>query len=185
MASGIWVAGPTEIHVGVKVGGGLAFLGWSLEGVRVRFNPFWNNVHADLAGMMPLDVQLMGEVAQASCDLAVWDEAVLQACQSRGNPYTGSSGFMAGGYVGGLMLTEGAAYRTLIYPPFRDLKPSQAAQLPYNFLRAFLAGPDDIHPLGTRPKRVRVIFQAIPAYNPLDGSWTLWNRDSSGKPPAI
>jgi hypothetical protein len=183
MPSGVWVAGPCELHVGVKVGGALAFAGWSLEGFRVRITPLWRPVHADLAGDMPLDMQFMGEMATITGDLAVWDELVLQACQSRGNPYAGVPGLMTAGYVGGLMVTEGAAYRTLLYPGFWNVKPT--AGPPYNFLRSFLHGPDDISPIGTRQKRFRVVYQALSLYGPLDGSWTLYNRDVSGKPVAV
>lgn len=187
--AGVWVSGPTELHAGVGSGGGLRFLGWALGGVRVSFRPHWADVHLDLAGQMPFDCQFMGEEAFVSAELTAWDEAVLAACQTRANPVAGTPGVMPAGSMGGLMVTEGAAYRLLAYAPYAAGnalgKLTQAGQVPgYNFLRSWLAGPDEIAPLGIRPKQVRIFFRALPVYSPLDGSWTLYNRDVTGKPLA-
>jgi hypothetical protein len=189
MASNVWVAGPTEIHVGVGSSGGMRFLGWALGGVRVSLRPHWADVHVDLSGQMPFDCQFMGEEAFITAELTAWDEAVLTACQTRTGPSTGTAGMMPAGSMGALMVSESAAFRLLCYPPYAGGnavgKLTQAGQVPaYNFLRAILAGPDDIAPLGIRPKQVRAFFRALPLYSPVDGSFTLYNRDSTGKPLA-
>lgn len=189
MASNVWVAGPTEIHVGVGSSGALRFLGWALGGVRVSLRPHFADVHLDLSGQMPFDAQFMGEEAFVSAELTAWDEAVLTACQTRTGPSTGTAGVMPAGSMGGLMVAEGAAYRLLAYPPYAGGnsvgKVTQTGQVPaYNFLRAWLAGPDDIAPLGIRPKQVRVFFRALSQYQPQDGSFLLYNRDVTGKPLA-
>lgn len=183
MPSNVWVAGPTEVHVGVGSSGTLRFLGWALGGVRLSLRPYWNDVHLDLAGMMPFDVQFQGEEAFASEELSAWDYSVLTACQSRPNPVSGTAGVMPAGSMGQLMVAEGSAYRILLYPPY-VAKPTQAGQFPWNFLRGWLAGPDDIAPLGIRPTQVRTFFRAISLYSPQDGSFTLYNRDTTGKPVA-
>lgn len=182
MASGIWVAGPTEIWVGVGSGGSLAFLGWATpEGVRGQIQAFSEHARSDLAGpMMPHDVQFFGEQISATCELAVWDEAVFRACQSRANPFAPVPGFMPAGSVGGLMRAEGAAYRTLLYPPYAISKASQAGQIPYNILAAWLKGPD-VWNMGTRQKTMHIYLEGIPVYNPANGSWTTYDTNVAGK----
>lgn len=182
MATGIWVAGPTEVWCGVGAGGALAFLGWATpEGFRGRLTPMSSPVRCDLAGDMPLDMQFMGEQAHVFGELAVWDEAVLRACQTRSNPFAGVAGRMAAGSIGSMLKAEGAAFRTLLFPPYTVSKPTQAGQTVYNFLSSWLRGPDEIGPIGTHQKLVRVFFEALPVYNPQDGSFVTYNSDVAGK----
>jgi hypothetical protein len=182
MASGIWVAGPAELWVGVGAGGSLAFLGWSTpEGFRGRITPMATPVRCDLAGDMPLDMQFMGETIHLFGDLAVWDEAVLRACQTRGNPFGGIAGRMEAGAVGALMRLEGKAYRTLLYPPYTASKPTQAGQTVFNVVSSWLRGPDEIGPIGTHHKLVRVFIEGLPVYNPADGSFTTYDSNVAGK----
>lgn len=182
MASSIWVAGPTEIWVGVGAGASLAFLGWATpEGVHGRIEAYGEPARSDIAGpRMPHDVQFFGETISATCELAVWDDAVLRACQTRANPFGGVAGRMPAGSIGGLLRTEGAAYRTLLYPPYPVLKPSQAGQTVYNILAGWLKGPDQFN-LGTRQKLMRIFIEGIPVYNPADGSWTTYDSNVAGK----
>jgi hypothetical protein len=179
----IYVAGPCEIHVGVGTAGSLVFLGWSEAGVRISIQPGWDDVPSDLAGSrVPHDVQAMGEQAFISYDLKVWNESVYAQCAARWNPFTGPRGVQPVGAVGGLMVTEGAAYRLLVYSPYAALKPSQAAQSHYNFFRSWVAGPDDIAPVGTRAKKIRIVHRAIGSYDPLTGGWPLYDGSAAGKP---
>ena len=182
----ILVPGPAEIHCGVGSGGTLAFLGWSEAGVRLNHYHFWEDVHADIAGpQMPADTQYQGAVGNISLDLKVANWAVFEAIASRGNPRGGVAGALPAGHIGGLMATEGAAFRLLVYPPFVAKAIMRAGGLrPYSYPVAWLAGPDDFD-YSTRPLKMRCVFKAISRYDPRDGSWLLYNADSSGKPAAV
>ncbi len=184
--SQIFVAGPCEIHCGVGSAGALAFLGWSETGVRVSENPEWDDVPADLSGSrVPYDVQFMGTQAYVSFDLKVWGMDVYNRIAARWNPFgAGVPGFMPYGTIGELMIAEGAAFRLLVYPPYKDLKPGVMGTMrSYNFTKAWLAGPDDINPIGTRAMKIRMIFRAIMARDQF-GNWLLYNDDATGKPAA-
>jgi len=181
----IYVAGPCEIHCGVGANGALAFLGWSESGVRISLNPEWDDVPADLAGSrMPADVQFMGETAMISADLKIWNNVVYASCASRGNPFSGTRGQIPFGQIGGLMITEKAAYRILVYNSYTT-KTSQNSFNSWNFFAGWLAGPDVIDPLGTKAAKIRVVFRAIPIYDSLTGNWALYDGSSAGKPAAI
>jgi hypothetical protein len=182
MASGIWVAGPTELWVGTGSGGALEFLGWSTpEGFRGRITPLSSPIRCDLAGEMPLDVQDMGEVVHLFGDLAVWDEVVLRACQTRNPAARGFVGVKAAGSIGALLKAEGRAFRTLLFPPYALTKPSQAGQTIYNLLSSWLKGPDEVGPIGTHQKIVRVFIEAIPVYYPLTGDFVTYDSNVAGK----
>lgn len=186
MAAQIYVAGPCEIHVGVGAAGALVFLGWSESGVRVSIQPAWDDVPSDVAGSrLPHDVQYQGEQAFISYDLKVWSESVYAQLAARFNPFTGTRGTDPVGARGGLMVQEGAAHRLLVYSPYAALKASQATQKSYNFFASWLAGPDDLEPLGTRGKKIRVVHRAIGYYDPATGGWPLYDHNTAGKPAAL
>jgi hypothetical protein len=180
-----WVAGPAEIHVGVGPGDSLLFLGWTLEGVRITSQPYWAPVRCDDAGMMPRDMLRLGETWTVTAPLAVFDDAVMEACKNRGNPTGAAStqGSMPVGDIGTMMNEEGASYRLLVYPGFFGM-PGKMAGQPNNFLRAFLQR-EDTAPIGTRQKIVHATFQCLSFRDPLTGSFFGWDRNVGGKPAAL
>jgi hypothetical protein len=180
----IYVPGPCELHVGTGSSGSLQFLGWSESGVRASINREWDDVPADIAGTrMPADVQFMGEQAYISCDLKVFNNPIFNKIASAQNPFSGTRGNMPYGSLGKLMVTEGAAYRLLVYSPYAVLKPAMSAWSQLNFFTAWLAGPDDI-PNSTKATKIRALFRAIASYNSSTGEWDLYDQDISGKPAA-
>ncbi len=184
-----FVAGPCELHVGVGSGGALAFLGWSESGVRVSNRSLFEDVKADISGpLQPGDVQLMGEESFVSCDLKVFNWLVWEAISSRAGAKNVSlvpPGFLPAGGMGALMIGEGLSYRLLVYRPY-GLKTqflSRGMRPAYNFLNAYLLGPDDSDN-SVRAMKIRTVFRSIPTYNPADGSFTNFNGDYTGKPAA-
>lgn len=181
--SQIFVAGPAEIHCGVGSNGSLAFLGWSETGVRISDSPEWDDVPADISGSrVPADVQYMSSQAFVSLDLKVWNMNVYNAIAARYLPQSGlTRGLMPFGSIGALMLGQGSAYRLLVYPPYSQ-EAAMAPIRPYNFFSAWLAGPDDVHPFGTKAMKIRCIFRSIPRYDVVTGSFSLYNDNSAGRP---
>lgn len=185
----ILVAGPTEIHFGI--GGGLQaplqFVGWSETGVRVSIRPRFEDVRCDLSGQqVPLDLQYDGQDAICSCDLKLVNASVVALMMNRSAPALQPRGIDVAGSYGGLMFQEGAGIRLLIYGPYNVTKPTQLGQVPpFNFPAAVLLGPDDWAEYGTKAMRIRAVWRAIPAFNPLDGSWILYNNDTTGKPTVL
>ena len=188
--SSVMVAGPCEIHCGVAAGGALAFLGWSEGGVRVSLRPFYEDVKADIMGpMSATTVQQMGQEAWVSFDLRIWDENVWRLVSARANARVGAAvggGFFPNGAIGALVFEESEYFRLLVYKSYQGKAINTQANniAAYNFPGAYLAGPDDVDPIGTRASKIRCVFRAIMARNALDGSATLYNEDFSGKPVA-
>lgn len=179
----IYVAGPAEIHVSIYRGSNLRFLGWTEAGVNIHIRGEWDDVPADLAGTrMPADVQAMGEQYFAAGDLKIWNQDVYNQIAARANFAVDPEGSLGQGSIGRLMIAEGLAYRVLIYAPYSVLKPSQVSFKSYNFLNAWLAGPDVINPYGSRASKIRVLFRGINAYDCQSGKWLGYNHDASGKP---
>jgi hypothetical protein len=182
------VAGPCEIHCGVASGGGLAFLGWSEGGVRVSLRPFYEDVKADILGpLSPTTVQQMGEEAWVSLDLKIWNESVWRSIASRANARAGAAvagGYYPNGAIGALVFEEDEGFRLLVYKSYQSKQINTAAGniAAYNFPAAYLAGPDDVDPIGTRASKIRCVFRALLARDPLTGHCTLYNEDYSGKP---
>jgi hypothetical protein len=178
-----WVAGPCELHAGVGPGDSLLFVGWTLDGVAIESVPYFSPVRADDAGMMPRSMQRMGETWRVIAPLAVWDDDVLEACKSRGDPTGGTPGVMPVGDIGTMMLEEGSAYRLLVYPGFYGM-PGKKPGKPNNFLRAYLRS-DRTHPVGTRQKIVHAVWECLSFRDPLTGTYTGFDRNVSGKPAAL
>src|SRR5947209_20261571 len=108
-----WVPGPVELHAGVGAGGALAFVGWAdVGGFHVRIVLAWSAMRADVKGNA-VDVQRMGEEAFITGELKIWNEPVLRACQSRGNPFAGVPGVMTAAEMGMPMIRGGATYRVV------------------------------------------------------------------------
>ena len=184
------VGGPCEIHCGVAAGGALAFLGWSEGGVRVSLRSFYEDVKADIMGpMSATTVQQMGEEAWVSLDLRIWNESVWRLIAARANARVGSvvnPGFYPNGAIGALVFEESEYFRLLVYKSYQAKAMNvAAANVPaYNFPAAYLAGPDDVDPIGTRASKIRCVFRAIMARDSTSGNCTLYTEDYSGKPVA-
>jgi hypothetical protein len=182
------VAGPCEIHCGVGAGGTLVFLGWSEGGVRVSSRPFYEDVKADIMGpMSAATVQQMGSEAWVSLDLRLWNEDVWRLIASRANARVGAAvagGYFPNGAIGALVFEENEYFRLLVYKSYQAKAINAGNIAAYNYPGAYLAGPDDIDPIGTRASKIRCVFRAIMARNAADGSATLYDENFSGKPAA-
>jgi hypothetical protein len=188
--AGFQVAGPAEIHVGTGAGGGLAFLGYSEAGVRVSNRAHYEDVKSDVLGpMSPTEIQQMGAELWVSFDLRISNEAVWQSIASRANNrlQAVAEGFYPNGVIGALVGAEGLAYRLLVFKPYASKAIFTAAGVRpcFNSPFAYLAGPDDIDPIGVRAQKIRVVFRSILQRNPATGDCVLYNSDASGKPPPV
>lgn len=176
------VAGPAQVYAFVGAGGTPGLLGYSDGGVRVSVRLAHEDVHCDLMGdQVPTDVMLKGADALVSLRLRLWDQAVLSAVMTVGNPFNSAfEGAFLPGYIGGLLGAEGGTFRLLVVPPYASFKPSQAATLPWNFPMAFLYSSADFEGLGMRATAAPIQFRAIPALSPTTGVAVLYNRLTDG-----
>lgn len=173
--------GPAELYVGTGSGGALEFLGWSEAGMRFNFDAEFEDVMSDISGTrIPFDVQFMGIQAFMSGDLTVYNEPIFNKLLVR--VPGGSVGTIGAGHIGHLLNLEGGGVRTLINAPYAAKAAFTATmQKAWNFPRAHLISPTEID-VGTRVKKIRFIFRAIPTWNQLTGEATLYDDSIVGKP---
>lgn len=180
-----YVHGPAEIHLGDQgASGSLTFVGWSEAGVRITFDGAFEDVPSDISGTrIPFDVQAMAQQAFISADINIYKETVLNEAINRLND-NAAAGFLASGSVGTMLRLEDMAFRLLIYSPYRVSKSTVYSDMNhYNFWTAYLMDAVDVE-VGTRYKRVRCIFRAIPWWNDNGADpyrAVLWDETITGR----
>ncbi len=175
-----FVNGPAHIFLGVpSVGAGIIssvlssatrapnYLGTTEGSPSVSLDPVpLRPLYNDMAGDRPLDKSYQGRTAVISCDFTRWNEDVLASAQAA-NPFGGVRGFDSALDIGALMLNEGYAFPLYMAHPFAAKAAYKAAGLPSGFtFWACLVEQDSIPQGGTKPKKVRLVFQALPVLVP-------------------
>jgi hypothetical protein len=178
LATAFRVTGPVQIFVGTGADGALQFLGWSETGVRVTLNGEFEDVLCDIGGpKIGTDVIYQGIDAHITCDVIKYDEAVLTALQAR--VFSGTSGGIAANTIGALMVSQSQGQRLLLNCPYSTIYNDMIAA--YNFLATYLEGPVDVE-TGTKVKKARCVWRAIPVWAATGGTATLWNTSTTGMP---
>lgn len=180
MATAFRVTGPTQIFVATGASNALQFLGWSESGVEIELNGEFEDVICDIGGpRLPTDVQWMGIDAHITADIVKYDEAVLTALLARSylNTSTGSLGQYD---MGTLMVSQAATQRLLLNCPYSTKFSDMVAA--YNFVATYLEGATRIS-TGTKVKKARCVWRAIPSFAQTGGTATLWNASTTGLVP--
>lgn len=82
----IQVAGQSLVWVGSGTGGNLETLGYSRDGVNMRFDGYFLDVHTDDQGGdagPPADVQWLGQSAMISLELTKWEPTIADKIVNR------------------------------------------------------------------------------------------------------
>lgn len=189
-----YVTGPVDAWA--NIGGTPRFIGHCERSPSVQLRPYYDPVFNDLAGQrVPLDVVYQSCDAMISLDLTRYNESTYLLLASRpGNVIRGTN---IPGDIGTLMLGEGKAFTLWLRFPYAAKPPMQQAvsnvsggPMPagYRFAAAYLEGPDDLGPLGTTARRLRLNFHALPLLiaggnSPLGAAtFFLYDHDVSALP---
>lgn len=139
------------------------FIGTAERSPQIQIRKSWMPLFNDLGGpSIPFDMSYAGEEAFISADITRWNESVY-ASLTAGPFNLGNRGFDINGDIGTLMMTENAAGALTLVFPYTSLKPLTYGTQPfgYYFRRAWLEGPDILDPLGTQPRKTRLVWRAL------------------------
>lgn len=146
------------------------FLGTAEEYPTVDIIPHYRPINTDAAGGRhgaPEDEAWVGEEAIIQATLTYWNESVFAACAAR--PLGGAGrGFAYQKQMGTLMLREGAAYTVWVYFPYwskqfqplPNLAGPQKMPAGYRFPRCYLIAPERLSVLGSRPRKISLLWRA-------------------------
>lgn len=148
MPATINVDGPAVVQVDTGTSHALETLGYTRDGVEVRFEGHFVDVPGDENGGEagpPIDVQYMGERAIIRLELTKYDAIVAGKIAAR--VWGETSGVPAD--AGTLFFGSGKAFRVLI----------NTTERPYNFPRCIPREPIEVNK-GTRFSRLIIVFEA-------------------------
>ena len=115
------VAGPIDIWVSTGSNGIYEQLGRSINGVQVADNPFIVPVHSDTNGGEqgpPVDYQFLGKQGFLSCEMAQYNESIMDKVRARIPVNSLNSGNAAVTFSAGMLLgCAGAFFRVILYSP--------------------------------------------------------------------
>jgi hypothetical protein len=185
MPSQLHCTGPAHIFVYIpRAGGSVRYLGTCEDAPRIQVKRAFRPVLNDIAGDEPLDLSYLGRSAMISLPLNRYDEAVYALIDAMPNAQAIRRGEEIEGDVGTLMSQEGASCVLYVQFPYATKPAMAVGGMPrgYRFIRAVQIGPDDLFPLGTKARKVHLMFHAIRAYDPKTGHLKLFDHDVTGLP---
>jgi hypothetical protein len=174
---------------------GIRFLGLTEKGPRIEIIPKFRNIQSDEEGDGVADVLWTSEEGLIFCDLNRWNEDVYAAVASR-PVYYQQRGVTARRDVGTMMVRNQLTYGLYLHfthwifdsmgGPVRrsgvpvaqggfgvfPTLPADVRKMPagYYFPCAYLLGPDKFDPLGTRVRKIQLVFHALRFQTILSGS---------------
>lgn len=157
----LYATGPVYVFCAVDTGGGLLYLGTGERAPRISITPAYRDVQCDLGGEAPFDTMYSGNSGRVTVTLMRYNEAVLRKIED----YAASLHLIRGqedpGEIGSLMLTEGLAYQLVLVFPYATKTAFADMPAGYNFLAAYVRGPDDIESGTSNPKKVQITWQCL------------------------
>jgi hypothetical protein len=189
-----YVTGPAHLFVGLGTKGGV-YLGTAEKFPRISIRRQFHPTYTDQGGLIPHDMAYMGEEAFVAADISRWNESVYAqlAALPRPNSSVGLSspvqapvrGTNVGGDIGTLLVGEGMALSLYVQFPYAALKAAIYPDMPpgYRFAAAYLVGPDELEPLGTTPRKERLLWHCLRTYNAKSPTlYTLYDFNLTGLP---
>ena|ERR1051326_8431687 len=189
VAAQLWTTGPAHLYIGPTnpsspLTASALYLGTAEVAPQIEILAKYAPVFNDLAGsQVPFDTIFEGEMGHTFVELNRFNEATLAIAQNRPNHFTsGTRGSNVGGDVGTLMLTEGKAFSVYVVFPYAS-KPAYAGMpAGYRFPFSVLLSPDRFTKLGTRERKVALIFEHLRGFYPATGVFGLYDNVVAGLP---
>jgi hypothetical protein len=158
---GLVDATPAPQAVPVAVSYTIMLLGFAERGPEIEIVPAHELTFIDeRGGRTPADAIYDGETAWIRMDLSAWDESVYSLCARRVSA-AGPRGVNGPGSLGTMLLAEGALYPLYLVFPYARKATQTDMPSAYRFAGAVCHGPDRLAPLGTRPRKLRLLWQAF------------------------
>jgi hypothetical protein len=172
------VQGQVAVSPGLGTASPPIFLGTSEQAPKIELHDEWEPIFNDLSGKVPYDMSYQGEMAHTFASLTRWNEPVLAVIQKRTRLGANIRGLDQIGDIGSLMLTQGQAYTLWVVFPFVTNPAFSTGGMPagYRFPASYLKGPDDM-PIGTRARKVGIIWESLRAYDPTRGLFLLYDHN--------
>jgi len=185
----LYVTGPAHLFVGPTIysqgqlglTGPLQYLGTAEYAPNIQIRAGYLPVHNDLGGsVVPFDSSFQGEEGFTFVDINRYNEIVLARIQARPRNHFANQqpprGLNYPGDIGSLMIQEGLAYSVVVVFPYAA-KPAMAGMpFGYRFPFSWLLGPDDLKELGTKPRKVGLVFYHGRGFNPLNGQFLVYDN---------
>ncbi len=181
-----YVPGPCQVFAGVGSAGALTFVGYSEFGVDVRMVAAYRDVISDFGGPeVPVDSQFMGEHAYIRMTLNKYNEAVLQKIAARRFGTSVTAGAIEANGLGSLMIAEAYAYQLLLYCPYNTKSFQSGTIVPgYLFSSCWLVDEFTV-PLSVVLKAPQLVFHAVPLWNAVALTATLYSNTMPGTIPSV
>lgn len=190
----LYSTGPAHVFVGPGTGvsPGIStipalYLGTCEVSPQIEIAPHFEAVHNDLGGVVPFDEIYEGEEAFIDLDLNRFNEVTYATIAARPSGFTAgpARGANTAADVGTLMLTEGKNLILWVVFPFFAKAVMRAGGMPagYRFPACTLKGPDRLSPVGTRARKIHLLFHALRTWSPTTGAFLLYDHSVSGLPP--
>jgi hypothetical protein len=184
----LFSTGPAHVYIsdisGLASPSNALYLGTAEEAPVIEIIPKYEGVLNDIGGHTPFDVSYQGEMAQTGILLTRWNELTYDFLSSR--PVPGAIHGLNGPLdVGSLILTEGLQLGLWVVFSF-SLKTAMAAggmPFGYFFPATIPVGPDKFEKLGTKPRKINLLFWHLRLWDVATGNFLLYTHNVLGLPP--
>jgi hypothetical protein len=184
----LYTTGPAHIFLSDKTGyvspSSALYLGTAEESPAIQIEPLYEPVVNTLGGKTPFDVSYQGEMAKTAVTLNRFNEDTYRVLVANRPSPLGTRGLNGPLDVGSLILTEGLYLTFWMTFPFVSKAVMAAGNMPlgYRFPATIPAGPDELAPLGTVPRKLRLLFWHLRLWDVSTGQFLLYDHNVLGLP---
>lgn len=192
VAAQLWTTGPAHLYIGptdpnTPLTSAAYYLGTCEYAPHIEILAEYTPVFNDLGGSkIPFDTLYEGEMAHTFAEVNRFSETTLAFAQNRPNHFTsGVRGTNVGGDVGSLILTEKKNISVYVVFPYASKAAYAGSPAGYRFPFSVLRSPDKMFPLGTKPRKVAMIFEHLRGFYPATGVFGLYDHVVAGLPTPL
>jgi hypothetical protein len=160
------------------------YLGTAEEAPVIEVIPKFEPILNDIGGHTPFEASYQGEMAQTGATLNRYNETTYAFLASR-PVFAATRGLNTALDVGSLILTENLRLTVWVVFPFVAKAAMAAGAMPagYRFPASMCVGPDKFEMLGTKPRKINLLFWHLRKWDVNTGSFLLYDHNVTGLPP--
>ena len=167
------------------------YLGTTERTPRIEIKAHWMPLFTDIQGpAVPTDMAFLGLEAFITADFTRWDNNVLRAILERGKRHElkNTDDIQEGSYaftsLGALLGQKRQFFVLWIQFPYSIFTKYNTQEKGFRFPATFILSPDDHYSLGTNPRKVRILFQAMRLMMKSDSTRFILFDHNMEAPPA-